>query len=182
MSAYVRGDTQALRILYSRYSNLIVRIASKRGLGQADAFDVSQQAFLQLHRARHDFTGGRLLRPWLLTIARNETISALRRRKRTDPWLESHADAQIDATPGADEQLWKNDEMTRLKHHLDVLSEALRAVIELHFFEELSFADVAAVLGISEGAAKVRAHRAYALLREKWVNEDENPQSLRSAP
>ena len=48
---------------------------------------------------------------------------------------------------------------------LEALPEAQRTVVHLHRFEELSFAAIGGVLGISEGAAKLRAFRAYELLR-----------------
>ena len=48
---------------------------------------------------------------------------------------------------------------------IDALPEGQRAVVHLHYFEGLTFAEVATAIGITEGAAKVRAHRAYERLR-----------------
>jgi RNA polymerase sigma-70 factor (ECF subfamily) len=69
MARYVEGDQRAFNELFRRYQPLLERLL-RPGLS-ADAKDVVQQTFLNLHRARGTFIHGSAFRPWLLTIAFN---------------------------------------------------------------------------------------------------------------
>lgn len=164
MEAYRSGDDRAFRQLFERYSTLLVRVIRTSRISEDTARDLVQQTFLQLHRARADYQSGAPLRPWLMTIAYNLKRDYLRRSSRRqelplDP--EQHA---ASATTGNEASRRPEDELVRLA--VSRLAEKQRAVIELHWFGELSFKEIAHVLGIGESAAKVRAHRAYKELRE----------------
>lgn len=162
MAAYVRGDSSAFAELFARYSPRLTRLFT-RDLGRnEEAYDLVQQTFLQLHRARRDFKLGAALRPWLFTIALNLKRQYFRRQSRRPnvPLADEEAVASTEAGP--EQKL--GDAQLRLA--LDRLSENQRDVIVLHWFEGLSFKEVAAVVGASESAVKVRAHRGYQKLRE----------------
>jgi len=55
-AAYLGGDNQAFRRLFTRYARRIFSVMVRRGLGDTDAHDIVQQTFLLLHQARKDFT------------------------------------------------------------------------------------------------------------------------------
>ena len=69
------------------------------------------------------------------------------------------------------------DRARMLYRALDELSPAQREVVVLHWLEGFSFGDVAQIVGASRSAVKVRAHRAYALLRETFVKLAGNQKS-----
>jgi RNA polymerase sigma-70 factor (ECF subfamily) len=119
---------------------------------------------LQVHRARRDFKQGAPLRPWLYTIARNLLRQHHRRRgRRPETPLDMEAGMEPVA-PGADpEQTALAGDVRKV---LAKLPESQAEVIALHWFEGLSFKEVAQVVGAGESAVKVRAHRGYAKLRE----------------
>jgi RNA polymerase sigma-70 factor (ECF subfamily) len=158
MSAYVRGDQAAFRELFARYAPVLVRFLQARVGNAADAQELAQQTFLQVHRARAEFHPGGTLRPWIVTIAANLARDHLRRRSRrpeTDLDDETLAAAAPTEEPAA----------AALRAAVSALPAALRAPVELHWFDGLPFAAVAARLGASAGAVRVRAHRGYAELR-----------------
>ncbi len=162
MAAYVGGDSSAFAELFARYSPRLTRLFT-RDLGRnEEAHDLVQQTFLQLHRARRDFKLGAALRPWLFTIALNLKRQYFRRQSRRPnvPLADEEAVASTEAGP---EQKLGD---AQLRQALGRLSENQRDVIVLHWFEGLSFKEVAAVVGASESAVKVRAHRGYQKLRE----------------
>jgi len=162
MTAYVAGDERAFEELFRRHAGPILGLMRRGWVDRATAEDLVQQTFLQLHRARHDFRAGGAFRAWLFTIARNVRRDHLRRVLRREPTLDLEG-----REPGrSDEGPARYAAREALGHALDRLPVTLRRVLELHYFEHLSFADVAASLGISRSAAKVRAHRAYRALRE----------------
>ena len=167
MSDWVRGDTAAFKELFGRYAPKLERLMLRELYAREEAKDLVQQTFLQLHRARLDFDPKQRFKPWLYTIALNLKREHFRRRRRRPETLGDASDER--AAPGdAHEAL---EAHRSLSWALAQLPEESRSVIELHWFDGLSFAEVAKSLGIGAVAAKVRAHRAYQRLK-KILGED----------
>ena len=109
---------------------------------------------------------------WVLTIARRLSIDALRRGARRERLTGDGTLPEIAVEPletssvGADPTLGTEALMTALRAAVETLPEGQRAVVALHKLDGLPLAEVAARLGIREGAARVRAHRGYSRLRE----------------
>ncbi|MCC6526336.1 MAG: RNA polymerase sigma factor [Polyangiaceae bacterium] len=162
MVAYVGGDEQAFRELFLRYAPRLLAMMRRQVRGADDAAELVQQTFLQLHRARLDFQPGRALRPWLLTIAFNLRRQHFRRLRRRP---EAPLEEEPPASPPRD-RVAAAQTRARLRAALAALPQGQREVITLHWFEELSFPEVAEVLGLGLSAVKVRAHRGYLALRE----------------
>ena len=174
MVAYCGGDKSAFAELFRRWSPRLTRLL-QRDLGRAeDAHDLMQQTFLQLHRARLDFRPTAKLRPWLYTIALNLKRQHFRRAgRRPETSIEDAGHDPAAPDPGPDARIAD----AQLRAALDVLPEAQREVIVLHWFEGLSFKEVAEVVGASQSAVKVRAHRGYTKLREVLVQRGVTPNS-----
>ena len=162
MAEYLAGASAAFDQLFARYAPILLRIMRRRLRNDDDANELVQQTFLQMHRGRNDFDSGRKLRPWLMTIAFNLQRELYRRKqRRPEAPLEHEPTApSSDRTP-----LEKAVQAERLRAALTKLPEGQRQVIELHWFDELSFPEVAEVLGLTVSAVKVRAHRGYKVLR-----------------
>lgn len=169
MEAYQQGDSGALRTLFKRYAPLILAIGRRHLRNETMAQDLVQQTFLRLHTARKDYKAERKLHPFLLTIAMNLVRDEWRRQKRRPTESLAHEPAVHDDSYDPDRQA----QLRALQNALSSLSESDRLVIELHWFQDRDFPEVAEILGISQGAARVRAHRANNRLREA---------ALRAAP
>ncbi len=163
MAAYVAGEKKAFSELFSRYGGMLVRLMSRHIRNQDDVQELVQQTFLQLHRARNDFDQSRRLRPWLMTIAFNLKREYYRRRMRKPEAALEHEPPASDR--GMDHPLERKNAAVRLRTALTKLPAGQREVIEMHWFQELSFPEVAEILGLSVSAVKVRAHRGYRKLR-----------------
>ncbi|MBC8069960.1 MAG: RNA polymerase sigma factor [Deltaproteobacteria bacterium] len=162
MLAYVAGDRSAFERLFERWSPRLRRTFARSGLREDEAGDLVQLTFLHLHRARLDFHPGAPLRPWIFTIALNLRRQHLRRLGRK-PEQAFADDAPAPAAPREDPD---RSLLGGVVHAaLARLPEAQRDVIALHWFEGLSFREVAEVVGATQTAVKVRAHRGYAKLR-----------------
>jgi RNA polymerase sigma-70 factor (ECF subfamily) len=108
----------------------------------------------------------------MYTIALNALRHHFRRRRRK-PEVELK-DAHVDARATAAPNLARLD----LERLLSLLPEGQRDVLVMFWLQDLSFAEIGEALGIKEGAARVRAHRAYARLRElAAVRGGEEPES-----
>lgn len=162
MTRYVQhGDERAFEALFKRHAGRVLGVFRRAGCDDVLTRDLMQQTFLHLHRARRDFDLSRPLKPWLLTIALNVRREHFRRRGRRpeealDPERHREPSVDPDATSASDRLV---------RRAMAQLPEAQREVIELHWFEGLSFAEVAEVVGASRSAVKVRAHRGYEALR-----------------
>lgn len=168
MCAYAEGERSAFDELFRRHSAAVHNFMRRDLWSTEDARDLTQQAFLQLHRSRHDFRADGNLRPWLMTIARNLKFDYMRRVRRRPP-AGSIEDAEPQAEDESQRRLVARD---ALEHALARLPENQQDVIRLYWFEHQPYAEIARRLGASESAVKVRAHRAYKALRE--ILEDES--------
>lgn len=163
MRRYVEGgDRDAYATLFRRYAARITGTFRRAGLSEPIAQDLLQTTFLHVHRARNDFRPDGRFRPWLFAIALNVRREHFRRRMRkpeTPLDLDTHAEPSVapDAST-AQERL--------LRRALLELPEAQREVIQLHWFQDIPFTEIAEIVGASHAAVKVRAHRGYARLRE----------------
>jgi RNA polymerase sigma factor (sigma-70 family) len=167
MLAYARGDEAGFRELFQRYAPMLVRLLHRQVGRAADAQDLVQQTFLQLHRARRDFRADMRLRPWLMTIAMNLSRDLVRRRGRRPETSidDAPAAATVAAAPAVD-QAASSDVARRVRAAVSALPKDQRDVIELHWFEQLPFNEIASIVGASSGAVRVRAHRGYVALRK----------------
>lgn len=162
MKQYVlEGDRHAFEVIFRRYGPRLRGMFRRAGVSEAIAQDMVQQTFLHVHRARNDFRLDGRLRPWLFAIGMNVRREHFRRRQRKPEDqldLERHKEPSIgpDASSPSDRLV---------QRALAALPDNQREVILLHWFEELSFPEVAEIVGASHAAVKVRAHRGYERLR-----------------
>lgn len=176
MEAYVGGDAAAFRRLFERLAPSL-HAFFRRSAGAATADDLLQATFLKVHGARARWRRGERLRPWIFAIAANVRTDWARRQGRAaeEELREEELPAAADpGDPGAG--VLSRERGQRVRSALERLTEPQRVVLKLHRFEGLGFAEIGRALGISEGAAKLRAFRAYAELRAALadlVSEDE---------
>jgi RNA polymerase sigma-70 factor (ECF subfamily) len=166
MARYREGEPAAFRALFERYAPLLLRVLSRDLARSSEAEDLVQQTFLQVHRARNDFDPSRRFRPWIITIALNLKREHFRAARRTPV---STGVAPEPSVPPRDHE--RVDARQSVAWALERIPGDQREVIELHWFEGLSFGDVARCLGIGAVAAKVRAHRGYSRLRALLVGD-----------
>jgi RNA polymerase sigma-70 factor, ECF subfamily len=142
---------------------------------EADAEDAAQETVLKVYQNLCKFRGESQFRTWVLSIARNEGLGRLRRLgARREESLDAESDEQTgDFTP-AILTSWRDVPGGALEHKelatiirraIDGLPEIYRNVVLLRDIEEMETRETAAALGISEGAVKVRLHRARAMLQ-----------------
>lgn len=166
MSAYTAGDARAFETLFARLAPRVhgFFLRSFRDEGVAD--DLMQVTFMKVHRARAQFRPELKLLPWLFAVAARVRLDELRRRLRLPE------DAGEEAIALADEQAVRDpppdaDVKDVVRAALAALPESQRAVIHLHRYEGMTFAEIAKVLGTTPGAVKLRAFRGYETLRRQ---------------
>jgi RNA polymerase sigma-70 factor, ECF subfamily len=168
MVAYVAGGPAgqaALATLYRRHSPALAGYL-RRGLKTpADADELVQETFLQLHRARFDYDPAQPLRPWLWTIALNLKREMFRKKlRRPLELLDDMDNPPEQVEPPFDHEQAESD--VRVREALGQLPLDQQEVIQLHWFEGFSFPEIAPLVGASLSAVKVRAFRGYERLRK----------------
>jgi RNA polymerase sigma-70 factor, ECF subfamily len=143
---------------------------------EAEAEDAAQETVIKVYRNLHLFRGESQFRTWVLSIARNEGLGRLRKqRNRREDSLDAGTDEQTgDYTPAILtswreiplETLERKELGELLRAAIAGLPEIYRNVILLRDIEEMDVRETSAALGITEGAVKVRLHRARALLQK----------------
>jgi RNA polymerase sigma-70 factor (ECF subfamily) len=137
--------------------------AAYRMTGNAhDAEDLVQETFLRAYRALDRFESGTNARAWLHTILQRVRTDAFRRRKRRPQTVELTGEGP--AIPPSQNALASGHE--DLERALSALPEAFRTAVVLRDLQELSYAEIAAALGVPVGTVMSRIHRGRALLRE----------------
>jgi RNA polymerase sigma-70 factor (ECF subfamily) len=144
---------------------------------EAEAEDAAQETAIKVYLNLKNFRGDSQFRTWVLSIARNEGLGRIRKTgTRREDSLEAGTDEQTgDYTP-AILTSWREVPLAvlerkelgaLLRQAIDGLPEIYRNVVLLRDIEEMDVRETAGALGISEGAVKVRLHRARALLQKE---------------
>ena len=144
---------------------------------ETEAEDAAQETVIKVYLNLKNFRGDSQFRTWVLSIARNEGLGRLRRQtNRREDSLEAETDDQnCDFTPAIltswreipTEALEKKELAAIVRAGIESLPEIYRNIIFLRDIEEMDIRETAAALGISEGAVKVRLHRARAMLQRR---------------
>ncbi len=143
------GSASAFGALVHRHHGRVFGFLLTLTRHRQDAEDLTQETFLRAWDKLHHYDPGRPIVPWLLTIARRQTIAALRKSRPLPHDLPFPAQPE---PPAPSIPIW---EMARRQLAPDAFS-----AIWLHYREELPVKEIAAILGKREGAVKVILHRA----------------------
>ena len=164
------GELAALDTIFARYHGRIFGYLS-RWLGDpSGAEDIVQETFLRVLRQSDKAPAHDDLLPWLLKIARNLVIDRYR-RDRSDLVVDEFEQI-CDPGPIPLEQLTAAENERRLTDALGAIAAPHREILLLRAVDDLDYRDIALLLGCTEGAARVRAHRATAALRTAWFSKN----------
>lgn len=160
------GDRDAMASLYEEVAHGVLNYVYGISRDRALAEDALQETFVRLLRVAHTYLQGSPVRPWLYAIARHVALDTLRKRRRevqgTGPLIDAApAEPAIDGGSQAD-----------LETLIARMPPALREAFVLTKVSGLSAREAAAALGTTEGAIKVRVHRAVRAARLTDQKED----------
>jgi RNA polymerase sigma-70 factor (ECF subfamily) len=163
------GEVELFEVLLRRHDPRVYRTVRAILRDESEAEDAMQSAWVRAYQHLGDWAGASSFTTWLLKIAANEALGRLRRRGRLVP-VEDEEDGDggiMDPRAEDPEERAAAHETVRLlERAVDSLSTPYRSVYMLREIEELSTAETAEALGLSEEAVKVRLHRARGMLRE----------------
>ncbi|MFN8415688.1 MAG: sigma-70 family RNA polymerase sigma factor [Cytophagaceae bacterium] len=164
-------NPEAFAPLYDRYFEAIFRFVYQRCDSKDQAFDITQQAFVKAlqHLARYEHKGVPFV-SWLYRIARNEFLIAVK-KQQTQRTLNVYSEqfTSIMEESGIDNELNERRQKGLVKC-LAQLNEPELQLVEMRYFEQIPYKQVADVLEIKEGTAKVRMLRVLDKLKKCITN------------
>jgi RNA polymerase sigma-70 factor, ECF subfamily len=158
------GDRAAFDQLVRRHQKGVWHLVRRYVRSDADAADVTQQAFVRAFRGLVTFRGAASVRSWLYRIAINCALSWLRDHRREQPT--EIADDALTDTHQAPARIEGDQVSARLRGAIAQLPPKQKMVLELRIFDDLSFREVAELADCSENTAKVNFHYAVKRLRD----------------
>ena len=162
------GDQRAFAEIIRLYQKRLYYVIIKIVFNHEDADDVLQETFLKLYENLALFDERRPLYPWLLTIAMNTAINKKNwrtRKQENSIDAEDYRELTGDRSTGPEQTAEAHELQDALQTALSQLSLELRSVFVLRINEELSYKEISAMLGISEGTVMSRLARARQKLR-----------------
>ena len=172
-----QGDTAAFAQLVDKYKQPVLNVASRMLRDLVEAEDVAQTVFLQVFKSAHRYEVSSKFSTWLFTIVRNLCLNEIRRRSRhpaesleaPHPEHEDQPLHQFEdkATASPPETLLLGELDQKIGTALAGLPENQRLAILLCRQNELSYEEIARVLGCSVSATKSLIHRGRETLKQK---------------
>ena len=166
------GETALFEIIMRRYNQRLYRVARVILRDDAEAEDVMQDAYVRAYQHLRQFAGRAKFSTWLTRIAVHEALARVQKRNRlsaiedmTETAGETMTFASNEASP--EQQAATAEVKLLLESAILTLPEGYRSVLMMRDIEELSTAETAESLDLTEENVKVRLHRARALLRKE---------------
>jgi RNA polymerase sigma factor (sigma-70 family) len=166
------GDTSCLATLFERHHKAVYQFCLQMTRHRAQSEDLVQDVFIKILRKAGSFRGEGLFKAWMFNIARNISLDHIRKSKRQgsesldDDMLEQNLTDQRSA-----EQSAAGTQMVNLvMQALAKLPEAAQQIIWLGRFQFENYDELGQALGCNAGTARVRMHRAMALLNTTYTN------------
>jgi RNA polymerase sigma-70 factor, ECF subfamily len=169
-----KGDPHAFETLFRKYQTYVYNIALGMLCNGEDAADITQEAFLRLHRNLASFRGDAAFSTWLYRVAVNLCITEIRRRGRSryqfieDMKQDEELTLHEEPGPTPDEAIQQSEERRIVHKILATLPPDYRAVMVLRHFQQLAYEEISEVLGITLPQVKTRLFRARKLFKERF--------------
>lgn len=179
IEAHCKGDPKAFGELVRRYGDGLLGYLTRMSRNRHEAEDLFQETFKRVHEKAHTFRGSQF-KSWLFTIATNAAIDGMRRGKgkrmvslnqkldcndAESEELSSVALADDSCEPS--QEAAKTEQVRQVREAVMSLPSRQRATLVLAYYQQLSYPEVAKVLGCSVGTVKTQMFRALKTLGQK---------------
>lgn len=177
IAAWTAGDQHAVEELFERYFESIDRFFRNKSI---DADDLVQKTFFACMKGLKRFRGDSRFRTYLFAIAHNVLREHFRSRKRESARLEFTEVSAQDLGPGPSTMVRARREQQLLLESLRQIPLDYQVVLELYYWEELSGAAIAEIVGLPENTVRSRIRKGKQLLEKKMKALANNPEELSS--
>ena len=163
-----RGQKSAFTQLVKMYYGTVMYYLLGMNVNHADAEDVAQEAFINAFRKLDQVNTSGSFIGWLLRIARNQFIDKLRREKKFDTTANPY---ELDDVPDQRTPESQAVSAAGVESIFADLRPRERVILELRVFQNMPFAELAEVMGMSEGNVRLVFHRLITKLRKRFEDK-----------
>jgi RNA polymerase sigma-70 factor (ECF subfamily) len=160
------GELDKLGLLYERHKKRLFGFFYNMNNNASVSEDLVQNVFERMLKYKHTFTGEGSFTAWMFQTARNVNYDYYRKNRiafnQTDVATVAY---KMEGSESMEKRTDQKDDIIVLNRAMQLLKPEKREVLVLSKLKELKFSEVAEILGCTEGAAKVKAHRALKDLR-----------------
>lgn len=167
------GDHDAFALLYERYKGAVFNLGYRMLGSPEEAEDAAQEIFLRAYNRLASYDRERKFSTWLLTVASNHCIDRLRRRRLAWVTLDDVVYTLASGAPGPERTALRREQQEAVRQAVLALPEDYRLVTVLRHWNDLSYAEVAEVTGLTEATVKTRLFRARKKLAELLGQPDD---------
>lgn len=165
-AAYIRkvatGDEAAFSALYTMFEQPIYRFIRLKLNDPSEASDILHEVFLELWRNAARYDGRVTVKTWIFGIAYRRAIDLYRKGSRMV--VTEEFDSVADERPGAEQHVLAGEHSALIRDCLEKLKPEYRSAVQLTFFENMSYREIAEITGVPEGTVKSRVFHAKKLL------------------
>ncbi len=168
VAAATRGDQRAFAHLVDAYQVPVYNLCYRMLGNPGDAEDAAQETFVRVYTHLRTYNPQQKLSSWILAVASHHCIDRLRRQHIK--WLSLDEALPVPATaqdePQPEDSLMERETRDEIRDLLQSLPAEDRLVIALRYWQDLSYEEIAQVVGATESAVKSRLHRARQVLAD----------------
>ncbi|MGC3944126.1 MAG: sigma-70 family RNA polymerase sigma factor [Chryseolinea sp.] len=161
------GDMHAFRFLIRQHERLVLHMVARVIGNESEREELCQDVFLKVYNSLGSFSFQSKLSTWIATIAYRHALNHLRRRKMLMMELPSDESTAVFIEAETPEktvsEMDLNDHVRKL---IERLPMQYRTIVNLYHLEEMSYAEIGAIMELPEGTVKSYLFRARALLKE----------------
>ncbi len=165
VEAFRGGEESAYTALVIKYRESVYRIAHRMVHNHEDASDLAQEVFIRVHRALPRFAGRSQLRTWLYRITVNLCLD-FKNRVRLVPIELNELTWEAPAQENPAEVVEHRELGSTIAVAVDALPPRQRAMVVLRLYQDLPYAEIASIMGCSEGTVKATMFAALGKLRK----------------
>lgn len=167
IEACQRGDQDAFALLFDAHSDKVYSIALRYAGDEAVAMDIAQDTFLKLLSHIGQFRSDARFDTWLYRLVVNSCLEHQRRKRKLRPILDGFLDAMCAVHDTVLHELLRQERHDAVHEVVGKLPPDQRIVVILRYMEELSYDDIAEIVGCSMGTVASRLNRAHKVLERR---------------
>jgi RNA polymerase sigma-70 factor (ECF subfamily) len=155
----IAKDESAFAEFYHLFESRLYRFIQTKTNDPFEAADILNEVFLDVWKQADRFKAQSKISTWLFSIAHHKTIDKLR-KKRPEPITDEQLSELTDDSPDTLTDMISNQQSKEVHHCIATLTPPHRAVMELTFFEDMSYKDIAIIVDCPENTVKTRMFHA----------------------
>lgn len=166
------GNTDAFREIVSQYQHKIFSVSLSVTNNYRDAEDLTQEVFIQVYKSLNTYQFKSSLSTWIYKIALNKALDWKKRRKENNIHLQDEHFYDNYSLNKTEELFIENIDNDNINFNINKLPKIYKEVINLHYFDNYSYSQIAKKMNIAEKTVESRLYRARLMLRKMQKGSD----------